>query len=100
MVAEWILPLVENDGAALIGVAATDVRQSAHSGIGRLFAGAGSRRQQVVEAWLAELPAVRDELTAWADRIRGELPVAEQNWMQTNVAGRNAYVVQHGNQYL
>lgn len=134
MVAEWILPLAEKGGAALIGAAATDAWQSARSGVVRLFAKTGHRRQKMIETWLdedaaalesaepvergrmrselastwqqrladllAEFPEMREELAAWTNRVRGELPAAEQNWLQTIVAGRDAYVVQHGNQYF
>jgi hypothetical protein len=64
-------------------------------------------RSELARAWqqrmadlLGEFPEAREELEAWADQVQGELPAAEQSWVQTNVAGRDAYVVQHGNQYF
>jgi hypothetical protein len=56
--------------------------------------------QQRLADLLAEFPEVREELEAWADHVRRDLPAAEQSWVQKNVAGRDAYVVQHGNQYF
>jgi hypothetical protein len=56
--------------------------------------------QQRLADLLAEFPEVREEFEAWADHVRRQLPAAKQSWVQKNVAGRDAYVVQHGNQYI
>jgi len=134
VVAEWIMQLAVKAGTALIGAAVTDAWQSARTGVVRLFGRAGSRRQEVAEAWLdedaaaldranpaerddlrsllvrvwrqrladllAEFPDAREELEALVDQMQSNLPAAQQSWMQTNIAGRDAYVVQRGNQYV
>lgn len=56
--------------------------------------------QQRLADLLAEFPELREELEAWADRVGRELPADHQSWVQTSVAGRDAYVVQRGNQYF
>jgi hypothetical protein len=64
-------------------------------------------RSELAPAWqqrmadmLTEFPEMREELEAWINQVQSELPAAEQSWVQTNFAGRDAYVVQHGNQYF
>ncbi|MBL7551005.1 hypothetical protein I6A60_24520 [Frankia sp. AgB1.9] len=47
---------------------------------------------------LAEFPEAAEELWAWAERTRAELPAAERSWAQSNIAGRDVYAVGRGSQ--
>lgn len=66
-------------------------------------------RQQLVDAWkvrladlMREFPEAADEVRSWTDTVRAQLPHAQQQWVQTNVARDHGVVfgVQGGNQHV
>ncbi len=65
-------------------------------------------RQDLVGPWrrrllalLRQFPEAQADLMVLIEQIRGELPQAEQNWVQANLARGHGIVnaVQHGTQY-
>ncbi len=130
MVVEWIAAAASAGGTALIGAAATDAWQTARDGVVKLFGRGGKRRAElvrdrldrdvaVIEAagpgerdevraqllpgWqmrLEEFPGARDELSAWAEQVRAQLPAAQALWVQNNTARDHGtvFAVQHGSQ--
>lgn len=73
-------------------------------------AGPGERdevRAQLLPEWqmrladlLEEFPDARDELRAWAEQVRAQLPAAQASWVQNNTAREHGtvFAVQHGSQ--
>lgn len=59
------------------------------------------RWQDELEDFLQQNPQAASELEAVIDRIRQDLPAAQQSWAQTNIAREHGIVnaVQHGNQH-
>jgi hypothetical protein len=73
-------------------------------------AGPGERdevRARLLPGWqvrladlLEEFPDAREELSAWAEQVRAQLPSAQASWVQNNTAREHGtvFVVQHGSQ--
>jgi hypothetical protein len=66
-------------------------------------------RAQLLPKWqtrladlLEEYPEAREELQAWVQRVRDQLPPAQQSWVQNNTAQDRGtvFAVQGGNQHI
>jgi hypothetical protein len=93
MMAEAVAALAGAGGTALVAQAedADEVRQSL-APVWRLE----------LAALLRQHPDAEDELRALVAQIQKALPVAQQTWVQTNIAREQAtqYNVQHGNMHV
>jgi len=82
MVTEWLATALASGGSALAGAAATDVWQTARSGVAKLFGRGGERRRELAERLadqmageiLSAAPAVQDQVrerwaAAWEQRL-------------------------------
>jgi hypothetical protein len=128
--AQQVLDVLALTGATtLVAAMATDAWRTTRTGAARLFHRRGralsaievqldgdaelveqddDARQDLVGPWrrrlialLHEFPEAEAELTALIDQVRRELPPAQRDWVQTNLATGHGVVnaVQHGNQY-
>lgn len=66
-------------------------------------------RARVLPGWqtrladlLEEYPEAREELQAWVQRLRDQLPAQQTRWVQNNTARDHGtmYAVQHGSQHI
>lgn len=80
MIPEWLMPVVEAGGTALVGAVATDAWQSARAGVGRLFRHAGPRRGDLAEQWADETAAAVEQ--AAEDERPAVLRVQAETWQR------------------